>query len=314
MRTVRLGTSEALVSAQCLGTMWFGVYVPEETAFRLLDIYYDRGGRFVDTANVYATWVEGFSEPVGEPLLARWMKSRRNRAQVFLATKLGVAYQRTPGGLRAGLIQQEVEKSLRRLKTDRIDLLYAHVDDFATPQEETMRAFDALTKTGKVGYIGASNFTAWRLASSNKVAELRNLSSYCCAQSNYSFLWPKRGADFGSPPASTELLHYCKQSGLTLVAYWALLKGCYGRPDRGIPEQYANARNSERLQLVQRTASNKGVNGNQVVLAWMMQSDPPVIPLITGSSDEQIVQDMEAENVTLGPTEWNLLQDAFSRD
>jgi aryl-alcohol dehydrogenase-like predicted oxidoreductase len=280
----------------------------------MLDEYYDRGGRFIDTANVYATWVEGFSEPVGEPLIGKWMRSRSRGNDVFVGTKVGVPYQDVPGGLRAPLIEREVEKSLRRLGREWIDLLYAHVDDFATPQEETMEAFEGLIRAGKVRHIGASNFLAWRLALANTIAESRHTTPYCCAQNNFTFLWPKRGAAFNSLPASTELLHYCATSGVTLVAYWALLKGCYGREDRPIPEQYVSADNISRLHLVRRVAERHGANGNQIVLAWMMQKDPPVIPLITGSNRSQIVQDMEGESVLLSHDEVHLLDHAFSHD
>jgi aryl-alcohol dehydrogenase-like predicted oxidoreductase len=314
MRAIRLGTSTAAVTPLCIGTMWFGTLVSEEVSHRLLDVYHERGGRFIDTANVYSTWLDGFPEPVSEALIGRWLEYRNVREDYFVATKMGVSYKDVPAGLTSKLIHDEVEKSLNRLRTDTIDLLYAHIDDFNTPQEETMQALHEVIQKKKVRYIGASNFFAWRVARANQIAENNRFTPFCCVQNNFSYLWPKRGAKFGSHPATEELLHLCSHSKLTLVAYWALLKGCYGRDDREIPEQYQNEVNRGRLELVRSISAKRNINGNQTVLAWMIQSEPPVIPLITGSEEKQINQNMDSMNIQLSPKEMESLNNAFGID
>jgi aryl-alcohol dehydrogenase-like predicted oxidoreductase len=133
--------------------MYLGTRTDEEMTYQLLDQYVDAGGIFIDTANIYAHWVAGFKGGESETILGKWLKSRDNRSETFIATKVGFQYGDTVRGLRAGQIVDECEKSLRRLGIDTIDLYYAHVDDRNTPQEETLEAFDKLVQSGKVRFI-----------------------------------------------------------------------------------------------------------------------------------------------------------------
>ena len=135
MNELPLGDSGATVSALCLGTMFFGTTVDEETAFAVLDRYYDAGGRFFDTANNYAVWIDEGEGGESEALLGRWMRERGNRDDIFLATKVGGWHDE---GLGAAAIARGIEGSLERLGTDRVDLYYAHVEDRSVPQEETV--------------------------------------------------------------------------------------------------------------------------------------------------------------------------------
>ena len=211
MKSVNLGTSNLSVSELCLGTMYFGVKVPEDEAFKLMDRYYEAGGRFFDTANKYSTWVPGFPEPIGEQFVGRWLKSRNRRSDVTIATKLGFSYLDVPRGLSRKLIIQEVEKSLKRLDVECIDLLYAHADDRNTAVEDTMGAFDELIQSGKIRALGSSNFPAWRLALANSIAEANSWTSYSCTQVRLSVIWPKVHADFGNQvAASPDVLDYCR--------------------------------------------------------------------------------------------------------
>ena len=310
MQKIPLGNTGTEVSELCLGTMYFGNRTDEETSRKLLDIYYEAGGRFLDTANKYATWVEVFDEPTSEELLGRWMKGRDNRDELFVATKLGFPYDDVSQSLDPNIIEAEVEKSLRKLGTKKIDLLYAHVDDFGTPQEKVMEKFHQLIEEGKVRYIGASNFLAWRLQSANMIAEANDWTPYCCHQGRYSYLVPNRGSDFGGQvPVTDEMVDYwqSKASDFTMLAYSPLLSGCYGREDRSIPPEYASPENKVRMEIVKDIARKKGLNGNQVVLAWMRQSDPPVIPLIAGSTEEQIRQNIHSADVKLSDEEMGRL-------
>jgi aryl-alcohol dehydrogenase-like predicted oxidoreductase len=163
MRTVPLGNTGVEVSAFCLGTMYLGSREDKATSYRLLDQYVEAGGSFLDTANTYARWMPGCAGGESETLLGAWMRERKNRSRLFVATKVGFAYPGVERGLRAHQIQTECEKSLQRLRTDTIDLCQAHVDDRNTPMEETLEAFDRLVRAGKVRFVGASNFAVWRL-------------------------------------------------------------------------------------------------------------------------------------------------------
>ena len=137
MRTVALGNTGVEVSAFCLGTMYFGSRTEKRISYQLLDQYVEAGGSFLDTANTYARWVPGFKGGESETLLGEWMRERRNRSQMFVATKVGFPYPGAKGGLRARQIEVECEKSLQRLGIGAIDLYYAHVDDRNAAVEET---------------------------------------------------------------------------------------------------------------------------------------------------------------------------------
>jgi aryl-alcohol dehydrogenase-like predicted oxidoreductase len=304
MQTVPLGTTGEEVSPLCLGTMYFGSRTDEETSWDLLDRYYEAGGRFLDTANKYATWVDGYDEPESEPLLGEWIDERDNRDELFVATKVGFPYPGVERGLTADLIEQEVRKSLDRLGLDTVDLLYAHGDDYDTPQEEYMEAFQRLIDEGAVRHLGASNFFAWRLARANTIAEVNGWTPFSCVQPRYSYLIPNRGADFGRQvPATDELVDYCDRNDLSIVPYSPLLKGCYGREDRPIPEGYVNTENRLKMDAVRELAESNGVGGNQIVLAWMVQSDLPVIPLFGCSTAEQLDRNLGALDVELTAAE-----------
>ncbi|MBN1937242.1 MAG: aldo/keto reductase [Anaerolineae bacterium] len=311
MKTVPLGNTEIQVSAFCLGILYYGNRVGQEMSFRLMDQYVAAGGFFFDTANIYSFWLPGFQGGESETVLGEWLQARQNRSRLFIATKLGFAYQDVERGLRADQIERECEKSLKRLQTDVIDLYYAHVDDRITPLEETMEAFDRLVQAGKVRYIGASNFPAWRLERARWVSRINGWAEYCCIQQRYTYLRPKPGASFGAQvSANDDLLDYCQSEGLTLLAYSPLLNGAYTRADRAFQEQYLGPDTDARLAALRAIAKETGATANQIVYAWMVQSDPPVIPLMTASTDEQMKENLGALNIMLNPEQMDRLNQA----
>ena len=311
MRTVPLGHSGVEVSAFCLGAMHFGSRTDKETSYRLLDQYVAAGGSFLDTANNYARWVPGYVGGESETLLGEWMRERRNRAQMFIATKVGFEYPGVERGLRAHQIETECEKSLKRLGVETIDLYYAHRDDRNTPLEETMGTFDRLVRAGKVRFIGASNFSAWRLEEACWVRRTNGWAKYCCIQQRYSYIRPKPGASFAPQIAANEdLLDYCRIRGITMLAYSPLLKGAYTRADRSFLEQYLGPDTDARLAALNAVAEEAGATANQVVYAWMVQSDPPVIPLVAASTVEQMRENVGALEIELSADQMARLNDA----
>ena len=180
--------------------MYFGTRNDEATSFRLLDIFVDAGGFFIDTANIYTHWVEGYKGYESEALLGRWMKARKNRPRLFIATKVGfeIPYYGVQRGLPAATILQECDTSLRNLGVETIDLYYAHCDDPNTPLEESLQAFDRLVKAGKVRAIGASNYQAWRLEEARWTSRAHGWSEFCCVQRRHTYLHPRPGAGFSS--------------------------------------------------------------------------------------------------------------------
>jgi aryl-alcohol dehydrogenase-like predicted oxidoreductase len=311
LKTVPLGHTGVEVSALCLGAMFFGTRNDQATSYRILDAYLDAGGSFIDTANIYAWWVDGFHGGESETLLGKWMRERGNRSKLFVASKVGFGYPGVEVGLRAKVIEDECDKSLKQMQVDSIDLYYAHVDDRNTPLEETIEAFDRLVKAGKVRYVGASNYTAWRMEQAHWISQVNEWTPFCCIQQHYTYL-PLRPGTTVSPQAfaNADLHDYCRYSGTTLLAYSVLQAGAYTRPDKSFAPKYVSTDNDQRLTTLRAVADEIGGTVNQVILCWMMQSSPSVLPLIAASDEAQLQDNLGALAIELSQEQMERLNKA----
>lgn len=320
MKYVDLGNTGEKVSEACLGAMLMGTAVDKKTSFQILDHFTEElGGNFIDTANCYAWWL-GDGEFIGnesENILGQWMKERKNRNKIFLASKVGarlknpytirnlkgeVAWDRVPEeyeGLSKKVIIQEVENSLHRLKTDYLDLYYTHVYDDRTPIEETMEALNILVKDGKIRLVGASNISKNLLAEANQVSEQNGFTKYSVLQHEYSFIHPAAGTNADTRThASKEILQYVASEGMAFCAYSPLIKGIYTNREKR--NQYYNwhvfnsETNVKKLDLIEEYAKKLNITGNQLVLAWILHKNPKIIPLLGFSKMEQYLEDVKA--------------------
>ncbi len=315
MDQLSLGKSSVAVSTLCYGTDLIGSRIGEKDSHALLDVFADAGGTFIDTGNFYASWYPGCVGGESESTIGRWMASRRNRHATVISTKLGFDYPGCDGGLSATEIARECEKSLQRLKTDYIDVYYAHRDDFDTPLEETMEAFDRLIQAGKVRVLGASNLWLWRVAEANMLSDLQGLTPYSVVEQRYTYFRPRHGADFGPQIFITEdMKRYCAHHGITLVAYSILLQGAYTRDDKPVPAQFASPEADDRMEALKSVAQETGATLNQVIIAWMRQSDPQVLPIIGGSNKQQILENVGALQLTLSEAQMEQLTRAGDPD
>ena len=226
------GGSDMQVAALCLGGNVFGWTTDEQTSFAVLDAYVEGGGNFIDTADVYSTWVAGHEGGESEAVLGRWMNARKNRDQIVIATKVGSRMNNDPHrqGLSRQYMLRAVEDSLRRLQTDYIDLYQAHRDDQDTPLEETMATFNELVQQGKVRYIGASNYSAERLAAALKVSNQHGYARYETLQPPYSLV--------NREEYERDLKHFCMEQGMGVITYSSLASGFLSgkyRPGQAIP-------------------------------------------------------------------------------
>lgn len=311
MRNQTLGHTGESVSTLCLGAMYFGSRNDRETSYRILDQYLDAGGSFIDTANIYANWIEGFHGGESETLLGEWLAERGNRNKLFIASKVGFDYQSVPISLSAHHIEEECNKSLKRMNIETIDLYYAHKDDRATPLEETMEAFDRLVRAGKVRFVGASNYLAWRLERAHWISKTNGWAQFCCVQQRHTYLPMRPGASSGRQVvANNDLYDYCRDTGTTLLAYSVLISGAYTRRDRPLPDGYISPDNEKRLAVLRSVAEEVGATPNQVILCWMMQSSPPVIPLIAASTEEQLAENIGALEFRLSAEQMERLNTA----
>jgi aryl-alcohol dehydrogenase-like predicted oxidoreductase len=315
MRKIGLGKSGLEVSSLCLGTDLIGSKIDRRTSFQLLDLFRESGGSFIDTGNFYAAWLPGCAGGESESTIGLWMRDRGARSDMVIATKLGFDYPGCEGGLSAQEIERECEKSLRRLGSETIDLYYAHRDDRQTPLEETMGAFDRLIRAGKVKAIGASNVKVWRIAEANTVANANGWAPYCAVEQRHTYLHPRHGADFGPQICINEdMKDYCRSRPISLIAYSVLLQGAYTRADREIPLQYAGPEAAERIAALKSVAEETGATENQVIIAWMLQSDPPILPIVAGSRREQLAENIGALNVRLSEDQLRRLDSAGDPD
>jgi aryl-alcohol dehydrogenase-like predicted oxidoreductase len=286
MEYKRLGATGLKVAELCLGCMTFGRETDEATASKILDKYVDAGGNFLDTANVYAA---GASEEI----LGRILRERRQ--SLVLATKVrfnaNIFMGKPVGPNEIGLsrvhIMAEVERSLKRLQTDYIDLYQVHSWDFETPIEETMRALDDLVRQGKVRYLGCSNFTAWQLMKTLWVSDKHGLARFDCLQPQFSLI---------CRDIEREILPLCRNEGVGVIP-WSPLGGGFltGKYRSGAkpPEdsrlakldmwgRLADERNYATLEAVEQVAKERGRSISQVALAWVMQQ-PGVSSTIYGA-------------------------------
>jgi aryl-alcohol dehydrogenase-like predicted oxidoreductase len=298
------------VSQLCLGTMYFGYRTDEPTSFAILDRFLEAGGTFLDTANNYGQWHGDAGE--SERVIGRWRRSRGVTDEVVIATKVG-ARTLVPGdpspehwqGLGAKAIQEDAETSLRQLGVDRLDLYYAHIDDRATPLEETVDAMATLAERGTVGLLGASNHATWRIERARSIARAAGRPAYQCVQQEHSYLLAH--PDPGQVNLiSEELIDYATAEDLTLLAYSPLLKGIYARPGQAPPAAYDHPGNQPRLAVLGEVAAELGATPSQVVLAWLMQGRPPMIPVVGASTVAQLDE-------LLGATELHLDGDTRQR-
>jgi aryl-alcohol dehydrogenase-like predicted oxidoreductase len=265
-----------------------------------LDQFVEAGGDFIDTANIYAHWEPNGVGGDSEKCLGQWIKSRGNREKVFIATKVGFPYQDVPRSLKADLIEEECTKSLQRMGIETIDLYYAHNDDRETPIEETLEAFHRLVQAGKVRYIGASNYLAWRLEEASWKSHQHGWPAYQCIQQRYTYIRKKHGTTFDPQvEMNDDLQDYCRNREITLLAYSALLSGAYTRKNRQFDDNYLGMDTKNRIATLRAVATETNATPNQIILAWMLGSDSVVLPLIAASTKEQMDENLEALKIIL---------------
>ncbi|HEY7429858.1 MAG TPA: aldo/keto reductase [Streptosporangiaceae bacterium] len=306
-------TTRREVSVLSLGAMLFGTVTDEPTSLAILDRYVEAGGTFIDTSDNYAYWVNGTQGGESEELLGRWRRSRGITSEVVIATKLGArpltpggSFLTNPEGLSAKVIRESSERSRERLGMDALDLLYAHIEDPATPLAETVEAFAGLVAEGSVGLLGVSNHWAWRVERARTLAAAAGLPDYEVLQYHHSYLRPRTDVPGpGSPDGEQgvlggNLLSYLRtEPGLTLVAYSPLLSGRYVRSDRPLEPEFEHPGTPARLAVLREVAREAGATVNQVVLAWLTGGDIPMIPLVGASSVAQLDENLAAVDLEL---------------
>ncbi len=301
MDKVRLGHTDEYVSELCLGTMYMGSKIDDKTSEALIEKYMDFGGTFIDTANNYAHWVPGFNGTESESFLGRWFTSAGKRAQVFLATKVGFDKKGIGRGLKYQQIIENCENSLKLMKTDYIDLYYAHTDDRSTPLEESMEAFYRLHRDGKIRFLGASNYTPWRFSDAQNICEKNGYLKFACLQNKFTYLRQTPCVmDRYHIVIDDDVMDFARDRELLLLAYSPLLQGFYTNTGRPVPGAYAGSFNEKRLEVLKSVAAEMGITLNRLVLAWMRAQSAEIAPIVSGSTVEQLEENLSALEVRIG--------------
>lgn len=317
MEYIKLGNSGLDVSRICLGCMGFGDptkwvhswVLEEDKARKVIKKALDLGINFFDTANVYSL---GSSEEI----LGRALKDYANRDEIVIATKVHGRMHDGPNG--AGLsrkaIMSEVEKSLKRLETDYIDLLIIHRWDYETPIEETMEALHDLVKSGKVRYIGASAMHAWQFQKALYVAEKHNWTRFISMQNHLNLLYREE---------EREMIPLCIEEKIALTPYSPLASGRLTRDwsaetDRFKSDviargKYDGSEATDRVivERVAEIANKRGVSRTQIAIAWLLQKNPVVAPLIGATKESHLEEAVGALGITLTSEEITYLEEPY---
>jgi len=297
MNYVQLGRTGVKIAPLTLGTMNFGYWQEEDVSFKIMDRAMEHGINFFDTANVY-----GYDKGKGltEEIVGRWMKDRGMRNQVVLATKLYGAMGDGPNdrGNSAFNIRQAVDASLKRLQTDRIDLIQMHHIDRTAPWEEVWQAFEVLVQQGKVLYVGSSNFAAWNIAQANEMAKHRNFLGLVSDQSVYSLR---------NRHIELEVIPAAKAYNMAQIPWsplgGGLLCGIFSETDTVRRKRPALLEAAEKIrpqvEAYEQLCRDLGMDYADVALAWVSQQDGITSPIIGPRTVEQLDANVKTLDITL---------------
>ncbi len=309
----RLGNSGLEAAPLAFGGNVFGWTVDEATAFQLLDRFVSAGFSLVDTADMYSRWVPGNSGGESETIIGNWFKQSGRRDAVVLATKVGMDMGGDKKGLSPKYIVRAVEDSLKRLQTDHIDLYQSHMDDPETPLEETLETYARLIKQGKVRAIGASNYSAPRLAEALLVSEANGFPRYETLQPEYN-LFDREAYESG-----VEAL--CLEKGLGVITYYSLASGFLSGKYRSETDlaksargkgikKYLTPRGFHILDALDKVAAAHNTTPASVALAWLMARPSVTAPIVSATNLDQLETLLQSVTLVLDTDSLAMLNNA----
>ncbi len=302
MKMRKLGNSGLEIAPLVLGGNVFGWTADEPTSFALLDRFVDAGLNMIDTADSYSRWVPGHVGGESETIIGNWLARTGKRDKVLIATKVGSDMGDAGKGLSKAHILQSAERSLKRLQTDVIDLYQSHIDDAETPLEETLGAYERLIREGKVRAIGASNYSADRLAEALETSNARGLPRYQSLQPEYNLV-ERAGFEEALAPL-------CLKENVGVICYFGLAKGFLAGKYRSEADlqksprgqgvkDYLNDRGLRILAALDEVAARHKAAPAQVSLAWLMARPAVTAPIASATSVEQMDDLIAATRIDL---------------
>jgi aryl-alcohol dehydrogenase-like predicted oxidoreductase len=313
MNKRQLGKSDLQVYPIAFGGNVFGWTADETTSFEILDGFTEAGFNLIDTADVYSAWVPGNKGGESETIIGKWMKQKKNRDQLIIATKVGSPMGLDKKGLSKKYIFQAVEDSLSRLQTDYIDLYQSHYDDPETPIQETLEAYDELIKAGKIRWIGASNMSPERLQESLDLAEKMNLPKYQTLQPEYN-LYQREGYEknYEQIVLDNELgviSYYSLASGFLTGKYRSDADLNKSQRGNGVKE-YLNERGFKILKALDDVSEQYSAEEASIALAWLIARPSVSAPIASVTSLSQLADLTRAAELVLNVEDIAILDEA----
>lgn len=312
MKKIELQHTDLQIAPINFGGNVFGWTLDEQQSFDILDKFVGAGFNFIDTADTYSWWVNGKGGQ-SEEIIGKWMKSRNNRKNLVIATKVGSETKEHDFDISRKHILKSVDESLQRLQTDHIDLYYTHFDDHKTPVEETLSAYDEIIKAGKVRYIAASNLSPERLKASFEAAEKNNLPKYVALQPHYNLMERESFEKNYAPLA--------EQFDLSVFPYWSLAAGFLTGKYRNEADltksqrgegvrKYLNEKGLTVLQALDQVGAKYDTTQSSVALAWLLANPLITAPIVSATSENQLETLFNAPDLELSSDDIDLLNKA----
>ncbi len=311
MQHRKIGTSDLHVAPLVFGGNVFGWTADERTSFSMLDAFVDHGLNFIDTADVYSAWVDGHHGGESEAIIGKWFKESGKRDKIVLATKVGMLGTRP--GLSAANLEAAVNDSLKRLKTDYIDVYFSHLDDEKTPLEETLGTYQKLIAAGKVRVAGASNYTGARLEEALALSKKHGFPAYQVLQPEYN-LYDRAGYETDLEPVATA-------HKLAVVPYYSLASGFLSGKYRSKADTekkargakvagYLNERGMRIIDTLVAVAKRNETTPSTVAIAWLIARPSVTAPIASATSVRQLESLAAATRLDLPAEDLQALDDA----
>ena len=312
MKKVTIKNTDLEIAPINFGGNVFGWTLDEKESFNILNKFTEGGFNFIDTADTYSWWVNGKGGQ-SEEIIGKWMKERKNRQDIILATKVGSETKEHGFDISKKHILKSVDESLKRLGTDHIDLYYTHFDDNKTPVEETLSAYDEIVKAGKIRYIAASNVSPERLIESFEVAEKNNFPKYVALQPHYNLVEREK--------FETEYAPLVAKFGLSAFPYWSLAAGFLTGKYRteadfettargGGIKKYFDDKGKAVLSALDKVSEKHQSQPATVALAWLLANPLITAPIVSATSERQLQTIFDAPKLELDSEDLEILNQA----
>ncbi|WP_052712142.1 aldo/keto reductase [Domibacillus indicus] len=295
----------------CLGSVPFGSTMDEKQSFRMMDLYFEHGGNFIDTAEVYANWLPGVEKSMAEKTIGRWMKERKNKEKLIVATKGGqpLPERKDNSRLSKGDIQHDLHGSLQRLGADYIDLYFLHRDDESRPVADILETMNGFVKEGLIRYFGCSNWTTERIMEAQDYAIKHSLQGFSANQPMYSaaHIDETKLSDQTLKAMDNKMERFHEETEMAVFAYSSQAKGLFAKladgtlsfGDEKMPSEYSVSRNKKRFEAIQQISEETGATINQAGLAYLLSKPFPVFPIVGCRTEEQLLDSLGAAEMKL---------------